>query len=307
MNDPATPDASQTDPAAAADADARPEKPVNWWHEIRSILVLILAVLGIHSIIAKPFYIPSVSMMPNLLVGDQLVVSKYAYGWSYASPSFDILPWMKGRIWGKLPERGDIVIIDHPVTGVEYIKRVIGLPGDRLSIRDGALSINGVPIVRTQQPDMELKADPNSECEGFIRRTARNAAGEEVCLLPIIRETLPNGVSYDTIDLDISPLDNVLDPATGAPEITIGPGKLFLMGDNRDQSADSRAPAMKPGINGPEANGLGGAVPFENIGGRAEIITFSMDGNTKWYNPISWFSSMREGRSGTSLRPEKAK
>ncbi len=277
--------------------DKKPAEPINWWHEIRSLLLLILMVLGIHSFLAKPFYIPSISMMPTMLVGDQLVVSKYAYGWSYASPSFDVLPFMKGRIWGSFPERGDVVIIDHPVTGEEYIKRVIGLPEDTLSIVDGALTINGVAVKREQQPDLELLADPNSRCEDFKGRMSQNASGAEICALPLIRETLPNGVRYNVIDDGASGLDNILDPATGAAEIRIPAGRVFLMGDNRDHSADSRASF--------DQKGLGGAVRIENIGGRAEIITFSMDGNTVWYNPISWFSSMRDGRSGTSLRPER--
>ncbi len=277
--------------------EKKPPEPINWWHEIRSLLLLILMVLGIHSFIAKPFYIPSGSMMPTMLVGDQLVVSKYAYGWSYASPSFDVLPFLEGRIWGSFPERGDVVIIDHPVTGEEYIKRVIGLPGDTISISDGALTINGVAVKREQQPDLELLADPNSECESFTGRMSQNAGGAEMCALPLIRETLPNGVRYNVIDDGASELDNIMDPATGASEIRIPAGRVFLMGDNRDHSADSRASF--------ERKGLGGAVRIENIGGRAEIITFSMDGNTVWYNPISWFSSMRDGRSGTSLRPER--
>jgi signal peptidase I len=288
----AIPDTTTTDENAA-----KPVEPINWWHEIRSILLLIFAVLCIHSLLAKPFYIPSISMMPTMLVGDQLVVSKYAYGWSYASPSFDVLPKMKGRIWGTYPTRGDVVIIDHPVTGDEYIKRVIGLPGDRLSISNGALTINGVAVKREQQPDLELLADLNSHCQDFPGRTTRNAAGQEICALPIIRETLPNGVRYATIDDGAIELDNILNPANQAADIRVPDGHVFLMGDNRDHSADSRATF--------DQKGLGGPVPIENIGGRAEFITFSMDGNTKWYNPLSWFSSMREGRSGTTLRPER--
>jgi signal peptidase I len=300
MTDNATPatDITAADPQASV-ADAKAEKaaePVNWWHEIRSLLLLIFGVLCIHSFLAKPFYIPSISMMPTMLVGDQLVVSKYAYGWSYASPSFDVLPKMKGRIWGSYPARGDVVIIDHPVTGDEYIKRVIGLPGDQISIKDGALTINGVAVKKEQMPDLELINDPNSHCSDYPLRMTQNAAGTEICSLPIIRETLPNGVRYSTIDDGVQPLDNILNPATGANEITIPAGHVFLMGDNRDHSADSRATF--------DQKGLGGPVPIENIGGRAEFITFSMDGHTKWYNPISWFSSMRDGRAGTTLRPE---
>src|SRR3546814_1936574 len=100
---------------------------------------LLLLVLGIHSCVAKPFYIPSDSMMPTLRNGDQLIVSKYPYGWSYASASFHLAPKVKGRLFGTLPQRGDIVVLEHPVTRIDYIKRVIGLPGDTIELRQGEI------------------------------------------------------------------------------------------------------------------------------------------------------------------------
>jgi signal peptidase I len=116
--------------------------------------------------------------------------------------------------------------------------------------------------------------------------------GNLYCSLPLVRETLPNGVSYDTIDLGYYPAVDDMDP------LTVPEGELFVMGDNRDQSADSRVPE--------EQNGLGGPIPIENIGGRAEFITFSLDGTSEIFNPISWFTAMRGGRAGTSLRPAQA-
>ncbi|OWR00411.1 signal peptidase I [Sphingopyxis witflariensis] len=267
-------------------------KDESWGKTIRDIAVILLLVLGIHSFIAKPFYIPSDSMMPVLLSGDRLIVSKYPYGWSYASVSFHLAPKFAGRLFGKLPERGDIVVLEHPVTREDYIKRVIGLPGDTIEVKAGALSINGKPVKREVQPMLSIPVDANTPSgDGSLsRNVVPGADGQPVLEVPIVRETLPGGATFDTIDLGASQLDDY------------GPYKvpadhLFLMGDNRDGSADSRAPL--------EAKGLGGAVPFDAIAGRAEIISFSTDGTAKWYNPLSWFQALRSGRAGTDLRPER--
>ena len=121
------------------------------WREIKGLLWVLLAVLAFHSFVAKPFYIPSESMMPGLLTGDRLVVSKYPYGWSWVSPSFHVFPPIEGRLFGKLPKRGDIVIVTPPGTRTDYIKRVIGLPGDTVRMIDGQLVINGQPVKRVTE------------------------------------------------------------------------------------------------------------------------------------------------------------
>lgn len=267
-------------------------KPINWFEEIRGLVLLLLAVLAFHSLVAKPFYIPTMSMMPNLLVGDRLVVSKYPYGWSWVSVSFHLLPPMEGRIMGSTPEYGDIVIATPQGANADYIKRVIGRPGDTIEVRSGRVILNGEEVSRAVQPNMLLPVDINSPCNvsDFPMLKMRGADGQFYCELPIIRETLPNGVSYNTIDLGPDyPLDNY-------GPYTVPAGHVFLMGDNRDRSADSRASR--------EELGLGGAVPLENIGGRAEIVTFSLDGSTSW-NPVSWWESLRGDRAGTSLRAGK--
>ena len=267
-------------------------KDESWGKTIRDIAVILLLVLGIHSFIAKPFYIPSDSMMPVLLSGDRLIVSKYPYGWSYASVSFHLAPKFAGRLFGKLPERGDIVVLEHPVTREDYIKRVIGLPGDTIEVKAGALSINGKPVKREVQPMLSIPVDANTPSgDGSLsRNVVPGADGQPVLEVPIVRETLPGGATFDTIDLGASQLDDY-------GPYKVPPDHLFLMGDNRDGSADSRAPL--------EAKGLGGAVPFDAIAGRAEIISFSTDGTAKWYNPLSWFQALRSDRAGTDLRPER--
>ena len=266
----------------------------SWGKLIRDIIVILLVVLAIHSCVAKPFYIPSESMMPVLRNGDRLIVSKYPYGWSYASVSFHLAPKFKGRLWGKLPRRGDIVVLEHPITREDYIKRVIGLPGDTIKVKDGALIINGQPIKREAQPLLAIPVDPNLPTRDsmFAASVHPGATGQPVIEVPIMRETLPGGATYDTIDMGPGYSNDDFEP------IVVPADHLFLMGDNRDGSADSRVST--------DARGLGGAVPFDSIAGRAEIITFSTDGTAKWYNPISWFTALRSGRAGTNLHPDRA-
>jgi signal peptidase I len=298
------------------DAPSATSTRFDWWGEVKGLFWLLLAVLGFHSFIAKPFYIPSESMLPGLLVGDRLVVSKFAYGWSFVSPTIpdpvaiveDVvfrhpadswavqLPFIKGRFWGSMPERGDVVIVTPPGQNSDYIKRVIGLPGDTLAVRGGVVILNGKAVARGPMHYRDLPVDENATCDPAQYPGARiqEPDGRLVCRLPIVTETLPNGRRYDTVDLEPdSPGDNY-------GPITIPAGHVFLMGDNRDRSADSRFRL------GGFERGLGGPVPVENIGGRAEFITFSVDGSTT-LNPLSWWGSLRGGRAGTSLHPERVK
>ncbi len=281
----------------------------DWWGEVKGIFWLILVVLGFHSFIAKPFYIPSESMLPGLRIGDRLVVTKFAYGWSFVSPTIPnpvaifnsvvlhkpedswsvAVPFMKGRLLGSLPTRGDVVIVTPPGTRNDYIKRVIGLPGDRLEVRGGLVILNGTPVKRGPMHDTLIPVDTNSPCNEADYPGARETLGDGrmMCRLPTITETLPNGRRYETIELGWSPGDDY-------GPITIPANHVFLMGDNRDRSADSRFELSQLG--------LGGPVPYENLGGRAEFITFSLDGDAN-FNPLTWWGSLRSGRAGTSLHP----
>ena len=278
------------------DADKKPsdKEGVNWLAELRGLALMLLAVFAFHSFIAKPFYIPSTSMLPNLFVGDRLIVSKYPYGWNWSSISFHLAPRGDWRLNPETPEYGDIVIPVHPTRNEDYIKRVVALPGDRIAVRGGQIILNGQAIEQRIEPAMEVPVDYDKQvCNGepcladFARYRTRNAAGEDVFAIPIVRETLPNGATYRVIDHVTQALDDY-------PEITVPDGHVFVMGDNRDHSADSRAEVW--------AQGLGGPVPLTNIGGRAEFITFSLDGTTT-LNPISWWTSLRGDRAWTTLRP----
>ncbi|MBC7504803.1 MAG: signal peptidase I [Sandarakinorhabdus sp.] len=266
---------------ANAEATIAAKKPTNWASEIWQLFLLVLAVLAIHSFVAKPFFIPSGSMLPSLLIGDRLIVSKFPYGYSYLSPSINILPEIPGRLFGQLPERGDVAVIKQPQDKIDYIKRVIGLPGDTIQMKGGALWLNGAPVSRVRVADTEIPVTPSSDCTSPIDAQFRtvNAAGVAVCRLPTWRETMPGGRSYLTLDLADTPQDDT-------EPMIVPADHLFLMGDNRDNSEDSRFDPMIGGL---------GMLPIENLVGRAEFLTFSLDGSTE-FNPMTWFSSLRANR-----------
>ncbi|ANY20135.1 Signal peptidase I [Tsuneonella dongtanensis] len=276
-------------------SDKKREK-IDWLAELRGLGLMLLAVLAFHSLVAKPFYIPSTSMVPNLMVGDRLVVSKYPYGWSWVSASFHVLPRGDWRILGSTPEYGDIVIAVPPTRDEDYIKRVVALPGDRIAVVNGQIVLNGKPVPQKVEPDIRIPVD-SQVCNGtpcldyFEGFRVRSPDGKDYYEVPARRETLPNGATYRIVDHRQQPLDDM-------PEISVPKGHVFLMGDNRDHSADSRAETWE--------SGLGGPVPLENVGGRAEFITFSLDGTTT-LNPLTWWSSLREGRAWSTLRPAIAK
>lgn len=257
----------------------------------RFLLTVAAVMLALRTFIVSPFNIPSESMQPTLLIGDYLIVDKMAYG--YSRYSFPFSPDLfSGRILGALPERGDVVVFKAPPGNKDdYIKRVIGLPGDRIQMRDGALILNGTPVKRAQIADFVIPVTDNMTaasaalCFLPVFKVKGNLGGD-LCRYPQYRETLPNGVSYNTLDLISSDMDT-----TGV--YTVPADHLFLMGDNRDRSADSRFPAIDGG-------GIG-IVPMENIVGKARFIYFSTDGSARWFNPLSWASASRPDRIGGGL------
>lgn len=235
---------------------------------LKTILIAVVIAVGFRSFAYQPFNIPSESMVPTLLVGDYLFVSKFAYGYSRHSFPFSP-PLFKGRIFEKPVERGDVAVFKLPRDGrTDYIKRIIGLPGDRIQLIDSVLYINGEAVKRERMDDF-VNNDPNTT----VRRAVQ------------YRETLPNGVSYMTLDL-YGPTS-----ADNTPVFRIPEGYYFAMGDNRDNSADSRL-SMSQGV---------GLVPAENLVGRAEIISFSTDGQARLWQVWKWFQAMRFDRFFTEI------
>ena len=251
---------------------------------LRFLLILALVAWTIRSLIVAPFSIPSGSMLPTLYIGDYLFVAKWPYGYSRYSFPFQIPP-IDGRLLGRLPSRGDVVVFRHPRENLDLIKRVIALPGDTVEVRDGALILNGKPVKRDRPRRYSLPMSPNTPCKAPppAQPEVAMVADRAYCLMPSYIETLPNGPSYSVLDqVDGGIADNFA-PAR------VPDGYVFLMGDNRDDSFDSRFPVSAGGI---------GMVPVENLIGRALVTFWSTDGSASYINPLSWFSALRLERLG---------
>ena len=268
-----------TDPQAKPDsAENAPEKKEEpFW---KFLLKLALIVVIFRSFFFSPFTIPSESMLPRLWNGDYLFAAKWPYGFTKYSLPFSA-PLIPGRIFASEPERGDVVIFKHPIDRSDYIKRVIGLPGDQVAMRNGQVILNGKPVPKKQIDDFVIPLSENTRCHP----SATEAEGKDgtVCRYEQYRETLPNGVSYNVLDLGERLADNT-DP------VVVPDGKIFLMGDNRDNSQDSRFVA--------QIGGGVGLVDQDLLVGRAAMVMWSTDGSSSWLLPWTWFTSLRGDRIG---------
>ncbi len=235
---------------------------------VKTVVYAMIIALAIRTLAFEPFNIPSSSMVPTLLVGDYLFVSKYSYGYSFFSLPLSSMssPLFSGRIFGSLPKRGDVAVFKLPRdTSTDYIKRIIGLPGDRIQMKGGRLFINGTEVSRTDKgPYTEVDDGPPRDFKLYL-------------------ETLPNGVKHDILKIsDNEQLDNT-------QEFLVPEGCVFAMGDNRDNSLDSRVLTAV------------GFIPLENLVGRAEFLFFSIDARSAWWEVWQWPFEIRWSRLFTGI------
>lgn len=232
------------------------DKEESFWDTLKTVFYAILIAILIRTVWFEPFKIPSGSMYPTLYVGDYLFVSKYTYGYSKHSLPWSI-PLFEGRIWEDQPQRGDVVVFKYPGDNrTDFIKRVIGLPGDKIKLEKGRLYINGEVTDREQ-------------IEDFVIRTAYGSAERYRQYI----ETLPNGVKHHILEIsDKEEHDNFA-------ELEVPAGNYFMMGDNRDRSDDSRVNV--------------GFVPAENLVGKARFLFFSHNEDSEWYKPWGWPKMIR--------------
>jgi signal peptidase I len=237
------------------------------WDWIKTLFWALLIAGVFRTLFFQPFWIPSESMKDTLLIGDFVFVNKMAYGYSRYSCPFAMCP-IEGRIMGSEPERGDVVVFRHPVNGSDMIKRLIGLPGDTIQMKDGVLWINGQEV--PQQPDgiFEEIYEPQGPMANLPRCENAPVGQGGVCTRSRFIETLPNGRSHSVLNIDANGYGDNTDV------FTVPPGQYFFMGDNRDNSTDSRYSQTVGGV---------GFLPAEFLIGRADRIVFSSAGSRMWF------------------------
>lgn len=234
------------------------QRLVGWLGQLKSILLALGLVLVVRTVLAEPYRVPSSSMVPTLLVGDELIASKYAYGYSKYSSPIGLMPDFAGRLLGKAPERGDVIVFRLPRDpSTNYVKRLIGLPGDRIHMQDGRLYINGTMV-------------------------ARRAVGPRAEDGQRYIETLPGGREHEIVE--VSDTERYDDTAS----YVVPAGHYFMMGDNRDNSVDSRIAAADGGV---------GFVPEDNLVARADLILLSRNPAVSWLDVTQWPHILRLSRS----------
>ena len=274
---------TSAEPSAAPETSEKKETAGSF---ARFLFSLAIVAWAVRSLLIQPFYIPSGSMLPSLFIGDYLAVAKWPYGYSRYSFPWSVPPF-SGRVLGHLPTRGDVVVFRLPSENADLIKRVIGLPGDVVEVRAGRVILNGKVLAHRAAPPFAMPVGPNSPCRVIppSRPHVVIQHGSPYCLYPAAIETLPGGPSYTVLDqVPDSPGDNV------AP-MRVPAAHVFVMGDNRDDSLDSRFPLEEGGVD---------MLPVEDLIGRAEITFWSTDGSASYVKPWTWFSALRSSRIGNA-------
>lgn len=255
---------------------------------LRVVLAAVLLALGLRSFAYEPFNISSDSMLPTLMAGDYLFVAKSPYGWGRFTLPLG-LPLFDGRIFDTAPARGDVVVFKSPRDNrTDFIKRVVGLPGDRVRISGGRIELNGRLLPKTRLPDLIVAMPAGGDCDSGPGRPdfrVHNTDGRAMCRFPRFAERIA-GRDYAVLDQ----IDGDLRDNTAI--VVVPAGRYFVLGDNRDDSADSRLSVADGGV---------GLVPANNLIGRATRVFFSVDGSARLADPASWLASIRGDRIGAAL------